>query len=233
MKKSIIYIKKQSFIYKNKEYLLNQYKELNKIIKKNKEFIILEEELYSRYFKKSLKKSHIYEYVEFKLKKEFYNNNDILYHYEYDTKTCEIVIHSIKGGKKIQLISNECDEIKVIPIQFIIKNTFMEILKEEKFNFNCVVYFLENYYYIDILDGKFYRTFVEKNIDSLVNRIGDFGKFNGKNEKKFYVDSNLSHKDMVVLKNIKKEITVIHINCEDLLNEKIYKKQKLCSNRIL
>ncbi|NFT43717.1 hypothetical protein FDF07_13900, partial [Clostridium botulinum] len=72
MKKSVLIMKKHGFIYRDKEYLFEQFEEIEKLMSRNRKFIILEEELYSRHFTENIRKSHIYEYIEVKLNEEFH-----------------------------------------------------------------------------------------------------------------------------------------------------------------
>ena len=233
MKKSVLIMKKQAFIYKDKEYLFEQFEEIEKLISKNREFIIIEEELYSRHFTENIKKAHIYEYVEFKLNKEFHKNEDILYHYDYDKKNGLVSIYSIKGGKRLEILSKGSSNIKVIPVQFIIKDIIVNLLGKNALNSNCIVYFYGFYYYIELVNGKFNRAFVENELDNLINRINNFDSLCENKESIFYIDKNIKNKDIITFDNANKEIKIMNVNCEDVLYEKIYKKRELHSKKIL
>ncbi|AOR23922.1 hypothetical protein [Clostridium taeniosporum] len=233
MKKSILIVKKNSFIYKQKEYLFEQFEEVEKLMSKNREFIIVEEELYSKHFTENIKKSHIYAYIEYKLSKEFHKNNDILYHYQYDRKKSLISIYSIKGGNRLEALSKGSNNIEVIPIQFLIKEIITEILEKNKSDFSCIVYFYGFYYYLELEDNNFHRTFVENDLDILINRINSFGRVDNGKENIFYIDRNIKNKEIITLNDVNKKIKLININCEDLLYEKIYKKQELYTKKVL
>ncbi|NFG59529.1 hypothetical protein FC778_12625 [Clostridium botulinum] len=233
MKKSVLIMKKQGFIYRDKEYVFEQFEEIEKLISTNREFIIIEEELYSRHFNENIKKSHIYEYIEFKLNKEFHKNDDILYHYEYDKKNSLISIYSVNGGKRLDVLSKGSKNIKVIPIQFIIKDVIIDSLGKEALNSNCIVYFQGFYYYVELVNGKFNRAFVENEIDILINRINNFEILAENKESIFYIDKNIKNKEIITLDNGNKEIKIMNVNCEDVLYEKIYKKPELHSQKIL
>ncbi|MDR5587316.1 MULTISPECIES: hypothetical protein [Clostridium] len=233
MKKSVLIMKKHAFIYKDKEYLFEQFEEIEKLMSKNREFIIIEEELYSRHFTENIKKSHIYEYVEFKLNKEFHKNEDILYHYDYDKKNGLVSIYSIKGGKRLEILSKGSSNIKVIPVQFIIKDIIVNLLGKNALNSNCIVYFYGFYYYIELVNGKFNRAFVENELDNLINRINNFESLCENKESIFYIDKNIKNKDIITFDSANKEIKIMNVNCEDVLYEKIYKKRELHSKKIL
>ncbi|MBN1055839.1 hypothetical protein FDB28_12435 [Clostridium botulinum] len=233
MKKSVLIMKKHGFIYRDKEYLFEQFEEIEKLMSRNREFIILEEELYSRHFTENIRKSHIYEYIEFKLNKEFHKNDDILYHYEYDKKNELISIYSVKGGNRLEVLSKGSKNIKVIPIQFIIKDVIIDSLGKDALNSNCIVYFHGFYYYVELVNGKFNRAFVENELDNLINRINDFESLSENKESTFYIDKNIKNKEIITLDNVNKEIKIMNVNCEVILYEKIYKKRELHSEKIL
>ncbi|MBC2512518.1 hypothetical protein HGI65_18795, partial [Clostridium saccharobutylicum] len=115
MRKSITILKRNSFIHKNKEYEFDRIDEIINSLKKDRKIIILEEELYAKHFDfKEKNRFKINHFVDEKIKNEFPQNGDIVY--DYDKKGNVISIYSMKGGERINKISEGAKNIDVIPI---------------------------------------------------------------------------------------------------------------------
>ena len=120
MKKSIVIIKKNLFIYNGEEYDFDKVNEMNNLLKSNLKIIILEEELYVKQFKSEIKRNKIYDFIDYKISNDFPQNGDILYDFEKNNNI--IAIYYIKGAKRIEKISEIAKNIEVKPIQFIVKD---------------------------------------------------------------------------------------------------------------
>ncbi|MBW6410932.1 hypothetical protein [Clostridium weizhouense] len=234
IRKSVLTINKQSFIYKRKEYLFNEFRDVKNLLSKNREFIIMEEELYARHFNESIRGKHIYEFIETKLNNEFHKNDDILYHYEYDKNRKIVSIYSIKGGKRLEILSEEANNILIKPIQFILKDIMIELFKEKDLNLKFIILIDEIYYYISLKQGKVYETFVEKEIQPLLNRLKNIELKLILNEEKSlgYLNKKISDFYRKINNNISTNIKLISISCGDDIDA-IYEKQGFYSKKVL
>lgn len=217
MNKSVIIIKKNFFIYNKEEYDFDRVTEMIHLLKSNLKIIILEENLYVKQFTNKIKRNKIYEFIDYKINNDFPQNGDILYDFEKNNNV--IAIYYIKGAKRIEKLSEVARNIEVKPIQFIVKDIMMKVLKNNIFNCKALVQLNEYYYYISFKDGLFYYGFVKENKDLVINKIienNDFGEI--------YVDNNII--DNLSLEN---KFKMIKINLGELINEKIYEKQRFHS----
>jgi hypothetical protein len=220
MKKSIVIIKKNLFIYNGEEYDFDKVNEMNNLLKSNLKIIILEEELYVKQFKSEIKRNKIYDFIDYKINNDFPQNGDILYDFEKNNNI--IAIYYIKGAKRIEKISEIAKNIEVKPIQFIVKDVMMKILKTNIFNCKVIIKLNEYYYYISFKEGLFYYGLVEKNKEIVLDKISqndDFGEI--------YVDNSLCELSLT------NKFKIIKMNIGELINEKIYEKQRLHSRKIL
>ena len=220
MKKSIVIIKKNLFIYNGEEYDFDKVNEMNNLLKSNLKIIILEEELYVKQFKSKIKRNKMYEFIDYKINNDFPQNGDILYDFEKNNNI--IAIYYIKGAKRIEKISEIAKNIEVKPIQFIVKDVMMKILKTNIFNCKVLIKLNEYYYYISFKEGLFYYGLVEKDKEIVLDKISqndDFGEI--------YVDNSLC--DLSLTNKFK----IIKMNIGELINEKIYEKQRFYSRKIL
>jgi len=220
MKKSIVIIKKNLFIYNGEEYDFDKVNEMNNLLKSNLKIIILEEELYVKQFKSEIKRNKIYDFIDYKISNDFPQNGDILYDFEKNNNI--IAIYYIKGAKRIEKISEIAKNIEVKPIQFIVKDIMVKILKTNIFNCKVIIKLNEYYYYISFKEGLFYYGLVEKDKEIVLDKISqndDFGEI--------YVDNSLC--DLSLTNRFK----IIKINIGELINEKIYEKQRFHSRKIL
>ena len=220
MKKSIVIMKKNIFIYNGEEYDFHKDNEMNNLLKANIKIVLLEEELYVKQFKSEIKRNKMYEFIDYKINNDFPQNGDILYDFEKNNNI--IAIYYIKGAKRIEKISEIAKNIEVKPIQIIVKEVMMKILKNNIFNCKVLIKFNEHYYYISFKGGLFYYNYIEKDKEIVLDKIvqnNDFGEM--------YVDTSLGD---LALTN---KFNIIKINIGELINEKIYEKQRFHSRKIL
>lgn len=220
MKKSIVIIKKNSFIYNGEEYDFNMITNMNYLLKANIKIIILEEDLYVKQFTNEMKRNKIYEFIEYKINNDFPQNGDILYNFEKNNKI--IAIYYIKGAKRIEKISDIAKNIEVKPIQFIVKDVMRKILKNKIFTCKVLMKFNEYYYYISFKDGLFYYGLVEKDKKIVLDKIIQNDNFG-----ELYFDNTIG--DLSITNKFK----IIKMNIGELINEKIYEKQRFHSRKIL
>lgn len=221
MNKDIVIIKKNFFIYNGEEYDFDRADEINDLLKSNLKIIILEEELYAKQFTSNIKRNQIYQFVEYKINNDFLQNGDILYDFEKINNV--IAIYYIKGAKRIEKLSEKANNIEVKPIQFIAKDVMGKVLKNKNFTCRILLEFQEFYYYMLFKNGLFYNGFVNEDKDLVVNKIIE-NNYLGE----IYVDYDIEG-DLFSLDEFK----IIKINLGELINEKIYEKQKFYSRKIL
>lgn len=220
MKKSTVIIKKNLFIYNGDEYDFDKVNEINNLLKANLKIVILEEELYVKQFKSDIKRNKMYEFIDYKINNEFPQNGDILY--DFEKKNNNIAIYYIKGAKRVGKISAIAKNIEIKPIQFIVKDVMIKILKTNNINCKVFIKFNEYYYYIIFKEGLFHYGFVEKDEEIILNKII---KNNGFGE--IYIDNSI--RDL----SLENKFKIIKMNIGELINEKIYEKQRLYSRKIL
>ena len=220
MKKSIVIIKKNLFIYNGEEYDFDKVNDINNLLKSNLKIVILEEELYVKQFEIKIKENKMHEFIDYKINNDFPQNGDILYDFEKNNNI--IAIYYLKGAKRIEKISERAKNIEVKPIQFIVKDVMKKIFKTNIFNCKVIIKLNEYYYYISFKEGLFYYGLVEKDKETVLHKINendDFGEI--------YVDNSLC--DLSFTNKIK----IVKMNIGELINEKIYEKQRFHSGKIL
>lgn len=195
--------------------------EINHLFKVDLKLIIFEEDLYGKQFVCNVKGNQIYKFVENKINSDFMQNGDILYDFQKNNNI--ITIYYIKGAKRIEKIAEMAVNLEVKPIQFIAKEVMEKFFHNKKFNCNLLVKLQEYYYYMEFKDGLFYGGLVSEERDVVFNRIIQNNKL-----KEIYLDSGIEEKLF-----ISKDIKSIKVNLEELINEKIYKKQRLYTRKIL
>lgn len=223
MKKSIIIIKKNSFIYNEEEYDFDKVDDILHLLKANLKIIVLEEDLYIKQFTNNIKKRKIYEFVNYKINNDFPQNGDILYDYKFKEKSNIICIYSIRGAKRVEKLSNAAKNIEIKPIQFIIKDLMSKLLKNDDFTCEVLIKFNECYYFISFKEGLFFHGFVEKDINFVFDKI-----IENTNLREIYVDSSITN-----YSHITNKIKIIKMNIGELINEKIYEKQRFHTRKIL
>lgn len=220
MKKSIVIIKKNTFIYNGEEYDFESINDMSSLFQSNIKIIILEEDLYVKQFTSGLKWAKIYEFINFKVENDFIQNGDILYDFQKNKSI--VAIYSIKGAKRVEKLADIAKNIEVKPMQFIVKDMMKKILKDNLFSCKVLIKFDEYYYYISFKKGFFHYGFIEKNEEMVSDRIisnDDFGDI--------YIDNTIA--DI----RLTDKFTVIKINIGELIHDKIYEKQRIYSRKIL
>lgn len=223
MRKSIILIKRNSFILNGEEYDFERINEIKHTIKSNTKIIILEEELYVKQFANKIKKRKIYDFINFKIINEFPQNGDLLYDYKISKNNNIISIYSIRGAKRIGKLVEDAKDIEVKPIQFLIKDILINISKNKNVTAKILIKYQNVYYYISFEEGLFSYGFIENNKSQVLDRIllnSGFGDM--------YVDE-----DTVEIISSENKINPLKINLGELINEKIYEKQRVYSRRVL
>jgi hypothetical protein len=221
MTKSIILINKNSYIYNGEEYDFDKFDEINNSLKSNIKIVILEEELYVKQFNVNMKRRKIYEFIDYKINNDFPQNGDILYDFEKNNNT--IAIYSIKGAKRIEKIAKNAKKLEVKPIQFIIKDTMGKILRNNPLTCKVLIKYNEYYYYTSFKEGLYDYGFATENKDIVLNTL-----LKTQNFGEIYVDDDTAN--LISLNN---KFKIIKITIGELINERIYKKQKFYTRKVL
>ena len=221
MNKSIVVLKKNFFIYNGEEYDYDRIAEIKHLLKSNLRLIILEEDLYVKQFTNKLKRNQTYEFIQYKINNEFPQNGDVLYN--FDKNNNGISIYYIKGSKRIEKLSEIANDIEVKPIQIIVKDVIKKVLKCSDFNCKVLINWNEYYYYMLFKNGLFNYGFVKESKEEVVSLLNENNDF-----EEIYVDNNII--DNLLNEN---KFKLIKINLGELINEKIYEKQRLYSRKVL
>lgn len=206
MNKSIIYIKNNSIIYNNTEYESGELKTNKKLYDKRILFI-LEQDLY-------IKKMdfHKNQSVNNLIMSEFGENEDYLFDYKMSKDKKQIVVYAIKGGNTVLLLCDGAKAVKVIPIQIYITNSIKKLIKDKIWN--AISKFKGSYYFIAYKDKYIKCSYVEKNIDNLIERIKENNYL-----EDLYVDINIKCEKL-------QNIDIKNISLGEILNEKRTWKQR-------
>ncbi|RII33307.1 hypothetical protein D2A34_16275 [Clostridium chromiireducens] len=219
MKKSIVLIKRNSFILEGEEYNFDKINEIKCIIKNNIKIIVLEEELCVKQFIYKIRKRKIYDFIILKIASDFPQNGDLLYDYMLTKKNKVISIYSIRGAKRIGKLVEGAKNIEIKPIQFLIKEILVSILKNKNFTAKILMKYNEVYYYISFKEGLFNYGFVEITQSLVLDKIlicNEYGDM--------YVDE-----ESVNIISSENKINPFKINIKELINEKIFEKQRFYS----
>ncbi|MVX64848.1 hypothetical protein GKZ28_14215 [Clostridium chromiireducens] len=219
MKKSIVLIKRNSFILEGEEYNFDKINEIKSIIKNNIKIIVLEEELCVKQFIYKIRKRKIYDFIILKIASDFPQNGDLLYDYMLTKKNKVISIYSIRGAKRIGKLVEGAKNIEIKPIQFLIKEILVSILKNKNFTAKILMKYNEVYYYISFKEGLFNYGFVEITQSLVLDKIlicNEYGDM--------YVDE-----ESVNIISSENKINPFKINIKELINEKIFEKQRFYS----
>lgn len=208
-------------IYNGEEYDFERFYEINHLFKFDLKLIIFEEDLYGKQFVCNIRGNQIYKFVENKINNDFMQNGDILYDFQKNDNI--ITIYYIKGAKRIEKIAEMAVNLEVKPIQLIAKEVMEKILNNKKFNCSLLVKLQEYYYYMEFKKGLFYSGFVSEEKDVVFNRIIQNNQL-----KEIYLDLGIEEKLF-----ISKEIKLMRVNLGELINEKIYEKQRFYTRKIL
>lgn len=221
MNEDTVLIKKNLFIYNGEEHHFDRVTAISHLLKSNLRIIILEEELYAKQFTSNIKRRQVYKFVEDKLNNDFIQNGDILY--DFEKKNNVIYLYYIKGAKRIEKLSETANNIEVKPIQFIVKDIIAKVLNNSSFTGRVLMKFQDFYYYMSFKKGLFYSGFVNENEDLVANKI-----IENNDVEEIYVDYSIKDNLFSSYK-----FRIIKINLGELIDEKIYEKQRFYPRKIL
>ena len=117
-KKLILF--KQYFLYEGKKYTIDEFFNNINEIYKNLKIIIAENEMFISQYK--LEDNNVTVFLENIMMNNEVNNENILTDYYYNKRKKILYLYSLNEGKYINKIANDKTIVKVIPIQFYIRN---------------------------------------------------------------------------------------------------------------
>ena len=117
-KKLILF--KQYFLYEGKKYTIDEFFNNINEIYKNLKIIIAENEMFISQYK--LEDNNVTVFLDNIMMNNEVNNENILTDYYYNKKKKILYLYSLNEGKYINKIANDKTIVKVIPIQFYIRN---------------------------------------------------------------------------------------------------------------
>lgn len=117
-KKLILF--KQYFLYEGKKYTIDEFFNNINEIYKNLKIIIAENEMFISQYK--LEGNNVTVFLDNIMMNNEVNNENILTDYYYNKRKKILYLYSLNEGKYINKIANDKTIVKVIPIQFYIRN---------------------------------------------------------------------------------------------------------------
>lgn len=117
-KKLILF--KQYFLYEGKKYTIDEFFNNINEIYKNLKIIIAENEMFISQYK--LEDNNVTVFLDNIMMNNEVNNENILTDYYYNKRKKSLYLYSLNEGKYINKIANDKTIVKVIPIQFYIRN---------------------------------------------------------------------------------------------------------------
>ena len=117
-KKLILF--KQYFLYEGKKYTIDEFFNNINEIYKNLKIIITENEMFISQYK--LEDNNVTVFLDNIMMNNEVNNENILTDYYYNKRKKILYLYSLNEGKYINKIANDKTIVKVIPIQFYIRN---------------------------------------------------------------------------------------------------------------
>ena len=117
-KKLILF--KQYFLYEGKKYTIDEFFNNINEIYKNLKIIIAENEMFISQYK--LEDNNVTVFLDNIMMNNEVNNENILTDYNYNKRKKILYLYSLNEGKYINKIANDKTIVKVIPIQFYIRN---------------------------------------------------------------------------------------------------------------
>ncbi|MBX7385213.1 hypothetical protein K4H63_00270 [Clostridium chauvoei] len=140
----------------------------------------------------------------------------MLFHYEYFKKNNLVYIYSIKRGLTVEKLSKDAKKLKVIPIQFLIKDLINRKFKKYK-DIISITKFRDIYYLTSIKN----KMIVDCDILDINKDINDILVSYGSNNL-IVLDDDIKEKI-----DTSKFKLINFLKIGEIIDERIYKKQRL------
>ena len=208
MKEGVVFVKENSFIYKDSEYIYDEISEKNMIFKRLKA-VILEEMLYIKTIQLLLHGGSMEKYITDKIIEIFPQNGEILYDYEKQLNCNLVYVYSVKGKQRVEKLCSQSKYLEVIPIQFIIRKALKKVLNNKTEAYMAVAMFENSYYFIECSNGVFVDNLASKSVEEIYKHI------NGKcSEGKIFIDESCFINEYSL-----KKMEIIKMDIVGLINE--------------
>lgn len=210
-KKLILF--KQYFLYEGKKYTIDEFFNNINEIYKNLKIIIAENEMFISQYK--LEDNNVTVFLDNIMMNNEVNNENILTDYYYNKRKKILYLYSLNEGKYINKIANDKTIVKVIPIQFYIRN-ILKIALYRKSKVLVITKIHKNIYAIIFEKGCItYSNILTNDKNVLNNEILKFAK-----DIEIILDKELE--DFLV-DDIKKSYKISIKSIGRNISEKIYK----------
>lgn len=210
-KKLILF--KQYFLYEGKKYTIDEFFNNINEIYKNIKIIIAENEMFISQYK--LEDNNVTVFLDNIMMNNEVNNENILTDYYYNKRKKILYLYSLNEGKYINKIANDKTIVKVIPIQFYIRN-ILKIALYRKSKVLVITKIHKNIYAIISEKGCItYSNILTNDKNVLNNEILKFSK-----DIEIILDKELE--DFIV-DDIKKSYKISIKSIGRNISEKIYK----------
>ena len=180
-----------------------------KINCKNRNIVIINEELFIKTI--DLEEKEINKEINKFIIKSFGEDKDYLFHTIITKDRKRALIYVIKAGNRVDKLCKGAKSIKVIPVQFIIKDKLKKIIKKPKWV--AIIYVFKKYYILDYENNFIINSYIEDNIYNIDKQILKLDK-----EKPIYISKNINMKELS--KDNKYLIIKEEVKESDIFNKK-------------
>lgn len=222
--KNIVGVEKRGYIYKGELYEYTEYIKLNKKLGAYREVIIMEEALWVKVYDFSESENLIEKFIEDIVTKEFLTGEDLLFHYDFIKSINKIYVYSIKKGVAVEKVTLGAKNLDIAPVQFKIKNHINSKFRRLR-SFIAIAKIRERFYIINVEDGFIINSIVDENIDIIFSELQKYLKIN----KGIIVDTAISISEENEVKELK---NIQYLKIGEIINEKLFKKQKFYTKKI-
>lgn len=182
-----------------------------KINFKNRNIVIINEDLFIKTI--DLEEKEINKKINKFIIESFGEDNDYLFHTIITRDKKRALIYVIKAGNRVDKLCKGAKNIKVIPVQFIIKDKLKKIIKESKWV--AIIYIFEKYYVLDYEDNFIINSYIEDDIYNIDKQVLKLNK-----EKTIYISKNINMKELN--KDNKYLIIKEEVKESDIFNKKFF-----------
>ena len=191
---------------KEKEFSI--YDDL-KINCKNRNIIVINEELFIKTLYLNHKEN--YEKINKFIAESFGEDEDYLFHTIIIRK--KAIIYVIKAGNRVNKLCRQAKNIKVTPIQFIIKDKLKKFIK--KSTWTALIYIFKTYYLLTCEENIIINSYIGENINFINDKLMELN-----NEEIIYIGKNIDLK--ILNKNNKYYVIEEEVKESDIFNKRFF-----------
>ncbi|HCW52307.1 MAG TPA: hypothetical protein DG753_00890, partial [Clostridium sp.] len=116
------------------------------------------------------------------------------------------------GKKKVEKLIKEAKDVRVIPIQFFIREVMIKRMKNKKLTCGVIIQIDKNYYFVYIKRGLIACNHISSNLGEIINKI-ELQQI----KDEVYIDESINYID-----TYENNIKFIKLNIKDQIYEKLY-----------